>query len=83
VIEVAEELVEAMDRRQELVAITQMVLTDLCRHVAFGLEQLGKGRVFGLEPLRGARQADGRHSGAERDLARDQAARPAVQLACA
>ena len=45
-IEVAEELIESMQRRQELVAITKMVLAELRRLIAQRLEQLGYGRVF-------------------------------------
>src|SRR3954453_11556319 len=76
VVEVAVELVEAMHGRQELVAVTQMVLAVLGRHVAQGLEQLGQGRVFGLEPLLGTRQSDGRQSRAHRDLPGDERRAP-------
>jgi hypothetical protein len=52
VIEVAVELVEAVDGRQELVAVAQVVLANLGRHVALRLEQLGECRILRLEPLR-------------------------------
>ena len=53
VVEVAEELVEAVHRRQVLVAIAEVVLAELAGGVAERLEQLGDRRVLGL-------QADGR-----------------------
>ena len=40
VVQVAVELVEAVHGREELVAVTQMVLPDLGRHIALGFEQL-------------------------------------------
>ena len=49
VIEVAEELVEAVHGRQVLVAIAEVVLAELAGRVAERLEQLGDGRVLGLE----------------------------------
>ena len=41
VVEVAEELVEAVHRRQELVAVAEMVLAELAGGVALRLQQLG------------------------------------------
>ena len=38
VIEIAEELIEAMHRRQELVAVAEVVLAELRGHVALRLE---------------------------------------------
>ncbi len=58
VIEVAEELVEAMDGGQELVAIAKMVLAELAAGVALRLEQFGDGRVFRLQAEFRAGQAD-------------------------
>jgi hypothetical protein len=46
VIEVAEELVEAVVGWQELVLVAQMVLAELSRRIAERLEQLGDGWVF-------------------------------------
>ena len=40
VIEIAEELVEAVDRRQKLVAVAEVVLAELAGGVAERLEQL-------------------------------------------
>jgi hypothetical protein len=46
VIEVAEEHVEAVHGRQELVAVAEMVLAELSGHVSLRLEQLGNRRVL-------------------------------------
>ena len=46
VIEIAEELVEAMNRRQKLVAVAEMVLAELPGHVAERLEQFGERRIL-------------------------------------
>jgi hypothetical protein len=82
VIEVAEELVEAVHRRQEFVQIAKMVLAELTGGVAYSLQRLGD-----RDCLR--RQADGRagladrgHAGADRQLAGDEvrAARGAARF---
>ena len=65
VVEIAEEFVEPVDRRQELVAVAQVVLAELAGHVVVRLEQVGQGRVFFGQPLLGARQADLEQTGAE------------------
>ena len=49
-VEVAEELVEAVDGRQEFVAVTEMVLAELSRRIAERLEGLRNGDVLGLQP---------------------------------
>src|SRR5262245_11232601 len=49
VIEVAEELVEAVGGREELVQVSQVVLAELAGGIPEGLEQFGNGRVLGLE----------------------------------
>ena len=54
VVEVAEELVEAVHRRQELVAVAQMVLAELAGGVAERLERLGDGDVLGAQAEVGA-----------------------------
>ena len=46
VIKVAEELVEAVHGRQELVAVPEMVLAELRRGITLWFEQLGNGRVL-------------------------------------
>ena len=58
VVEVAEELVEAVNGRQEFVAVAEMVLAELSGRVALRLEQLGNGRVLLRQPLFRGRQAD-------------------------
>ena len=45
-IEVAEEFVEAVHRRQEFVAVAEMVLAELPGRIALRLEQFGDGRIF-------------------------------------
>ena len=52
VVEVAEELVEAVRRGQELVAVAEVVLAELAGDVAQRLQQVGDGRVFGLQAER-------------------------------
>ena len=49
VIEIAEELVEAVDRGQELVAVAQVVLAELAGGVALRLERGGDGAGFGRQ----------------------------------
>ena len=51
VIEVAEEFVEAVHGRQELVAVAEMVLAELAGDIALRLEQLGDGRVLVRQAL--------------------------------
>ena len=48
-IEVAEKFVEAVHRRQVLVAVAEVVLADLAGRVAERLEQFGDGRIFAAE----------------------------------
>src|SRR5262249_30488642 len=45
-IEVAEELVEAVHCRQEFVAVAEVVLAELSGRVALWLQQLGNGRIL-------------------------------------
>ena len=72
VIEVAEELVEAVHGRQELVLVAEVVLAELAGGVAERLEQLGDGRVLRLQADVGARHADLGQAGADRVLAGDE-----------
>jgi hypothetical protein len=58
VVKIAEELVEAVNRRQELVAITEVVLAELPGHVAERFEQIGKRRVLLRQPFFRPRQPD-------------------------
>ena len=50
VVEVAEELVEAVRRRQVLVAVAEVVLPELPGRVPERLQQLCDRRVLGLQP---------------------------------
>jgi hypothetical protein len=80
-VKISEELIEAMVRRQELVAVAQVVLVELPGGVAERLQHLGDRRVFLLDPDGRAREADLREAGAVGALPpRMNAARPAVQL---
>ena len=83
VIQVAEELVEAVGGRQELVQVSEVVLAELAGGVAERLQQLGNGRVLGLEADRCGRHADLGEAGAEDALPGDErgAARRAALLA--
>ena len=72
VIEVAEELVEAVHGRQELVAVAEMVLAELSGRVAERLEQLGERRVLVRQAFLRSRQADLQEAGAHRALAGDE-----------
>jgi hypothetical protein len=80
VVEVAEELVEAVDGGQVLVAVAQVVLAELAAHVALFLEQVGNGRRPVGDAVIRTRHADGEQAGAERVLAEDEG-RPAGRAA--
>ena len=72
VVEVAEELVEPVDGRQELVAVAEVVLAELPGRVALRLEQVGERRVLLGEPFLRAGQADLQQAGAEARLPGDE-----------
>ena len=72
VVEIAEELVEAVDGGQKLVAVAQMVLAELAGGVAERLEQFGERRVLVGQSFLGARQADLEQAGAEAALPGDE-----------
>ncbi|MNZ95643.1 hypothetical protein D3C78_1148070 [compost metagenome] len=55
VVEVAEELVETVHRRQVLVAVAEMVLAELAGGVALGLQHFGEGHGLRLEAQRATR----------------------------
>ena len=76
VIEVAEELVEAVHRGQELVQIAQVVLPELAGRVAHGLERCGDGRRLRGHADRRAGLADGGHPRADWQLAGDEVRPP-------
>ena len=72
VVEVAEELVEAVHGGQDLVVVAQMVLAELAGGIALRLEELGDGRVLRLQAERRARHADLGQAGADRRLPGDE-----------
>ena len=76
VVEVAVELIEATHRRQEFVAVAEMVLAELRRGVAQRLEQLGDRGVLVLNALLRAGHADLEQPGAEGSLAEDERGPP-------
>jgi hypothetical protein len=57
VIKISEELIEAMNGGQELVAVAKMVLAELPGRVAERLEQFGERRIFIRQPFFGSRQS--------------------------
>src|SRR5262245_4476769 len=72
VVEVAEELVEAVRGRQELVPIAEMILAELSAHVAERFQDVGDRRILRLQPEVGARQADFGKPGANWRLTGDE-----------
>ena len=80
VVEVAEELVEAMHRREELVLVAEMVLAELAGGVPLRLEGGGDRRVRGPQADVGARESDLGEAGPVRVLAGDER-RPAGRAA--
>ncbi len=72
VVEVAEELVEAVQRREELVAVAEVVLAELPGGVAERLEELGDRRILGAQADRRRRDPDLAQAGAEDALAGDE-----------
>ena len=63
VIKVAEELVEAMHGRQELIAVPEMVLAELSGHIAERLEQFGECRILFGETFFRTRQPNFQKAG--------------------
>jgi hypothetical protein len=76
VVEVAEELVEAVGRRQVLVQVAEVVLAELPGRVAQRLEQLGDRDVLSLQPDVDAGHADLAQPGAKDALAGDERRAP-------
>src|SRR5262249_1453324 len=62
VIEIAEELVEAVSSRQEFVAIAQVIFTKLTANVAHRFEQFRDGWILRLESKPPPRKADFVHA---------------------
>ena len=69
VIQVAEELIEAVHRRQMLILVAEVVLAELAGAVAEGLEQAGDGRILRPIAERGTRHAHLAEAGAKHVLA--------------
>ena len=80
VVQVAEELVEAVHRRQELVPVAEVVLAELARGVPLRLERRGDGGVLGAQADVGAGEADLGETGSIRVLSGDER-RPAGRAA--
>ncbi len=72
VVQIAEELVEPVHGREELVAVAEVVLAELARGVAEVLEARRDRRVLGRHPDRGTRHAHLGEPGAVRVLAGDE-----------
>src|SRR5262249_12109438 len=71
-VEVAEELVETVGGREKFVAVAEMVLPELPRRVAQGLQQLSDRRVVRAQSDIGPGQAHFGQAGADRRLSRDE-----------
>ena len=82
VIEVAEEFVEAMHRRQKLVLVAEVVLAELAGGVAHSFQRLRDGDRLRRQAGGCAGLADRGHAGADRQLAGDEvgAARGATRF---
>src|SRR6185437_10431081 len=72
VVEVAEELVESVRRRQVLVQVAEVVLAELARCVPQRLEQFGNRRILFLQTDIYAGHPDLAHAGAVDTLAGDE-----------
>ena len=72
VIEVAEELIEAVRGRQHVISVAKMVLSELPRCIALRLEQRGERRVFLAHALGGAGKTYLRQARPDRGLTGDE-----------
>src|SRR5213080_15312 len=72
VIEVAEEFVEPMDGRQELIEIAEMILTELTSCIALRFERRGYRASLRWDPDLGTGLADRGHACANRKLTHDE-----------
>src|SRR5262249_47059304 len=68
VIEIAEELIEAVHRREEFIPVAEVVLAELPAHVAERLQHIGDRRVFRLQSEVGAGKTDFGKAGTNRRL---------------
>ena len=71
-VEIAEELIEAVNGRQILVAVSQMVFAKLTRSVTEGLQEFCNGRVLRLQTYGRARDANLGQARAESALSGDE-----------
>src|SRR5208283_987429 len=71
-VEIAEELVETVNRRQEFVAVTEMVLAELPGHIAERLEQISERRVLLRQPFFCPWEPNLQKAGAHRALTGDE-----------
>ena len=71
-VEVAEELVEAVHGRQEFVSVAKMVLAELSGGVPLRLEKFGDGRILCGQPFLRSRQTHLQKSGPQRTLSGDE-----------
>src|SRR6516225_12104381 len=71
-VEVAKELVETMNSRQELVPVAKMILAELTSRVTQGLQKICDSGVFRLKAEFRARQAYLGQPGTDRRLSRDE-----------
>src|SRR6516225_5340476 len=71
-VEVAKELVETMNSRQELVPVAKMILAELTSRVTQGLQKICDSGVFRLKAEFRARQAYLGQPGTDRGLSRDE-----------
>src|SRR5215813_6764618 len=76
VVEVAEELVETVDRRQIFIAVAEVVLADLPGRISQWLQELGDGRVQLAQTDRSGRQTDFGQPGAQSVLAGNERGSP-------
>ena len=76
VVQVAEELIEPVNGRQKLVAVAEVVLSELARSIAKRLEQFGDRRVLRLQADGCPGHSDFCQAGADRVLAGDEAGAP-------
>jgi hypothetical protein len=76
VIEIAEELVEAVHRRQVLVAVAEVVLAELAGGVAEGFQHVGDGGILRPQSQLRARHPDLGQAGADRRLAGNEGGPP-------
>ena len=72
VVEVAEELVEAVHRRQVLVLVAEVVFAELASGITERLKKIGDAGIFGPHAQRGTRDPDLAQAGAKYALPRDE-----------